>query len=300
MGTRASGTAIIQFGLVTIPTKLYVTAASESFGFNMINPKTKRRVKQILVDSETPLDANGNIEEVPRGETLRGFAYEKDQYVIFNDEELDALDAQQANTIDIAEFTPNTAFNPIAVEKSYYLSPAPGAEKPYRLLARSLRDEGMVAIGKYYARGRDNLVIVTPRGDSDYLTLYQMYYANEIRNHEYSFSAATEPEEKLLKMAKGMVKKLTTKNFDPTQYVDEYAERLRAAIETKRSGGEIAMLPQAQAGSAMDLEALLKASMEDAPETSKPTKVRAKKGAAAAKQADKTATVADKKASKKQ
>jgi DNA end-binding protein Ku len=300
MGTRASGTAIIQFGLVTIPTKLFVTASSESFGFNMINPETKRKVKQILVDSETPLDDKGNIKEVSRAGTLRGFQYEKDQYVIFNDEELDALDAKQANTIDIAEFTPATAFNPIAVEKSYYLSPAPGAEKPYRLLARALRDEGVVAIGKYYARGRDNLVLVAPRGDSDYLTLYQMYYANEIRNHEYSFSAATEPEDKLLKMAKGMVKKLTTKTFDATQYVDEYAERLRAAIETKRNGGEIAVLPQANAGQAMDLEALLEASMKDDPA---PTKVKAKKGAAAAKaasaQADKTDKPADKKASKK-
>lgn len=289
MATRASGSAVIQFGMVTIPTKLYLTASSERFSFNLISPEGNR--------CNLPTVDSVSRKEYPRSECKSGYKLEDDSYLIFSDEELDALDAQHSNTIEIAEFVENKALNPIGIEKSYYLSPDKGAEKPYRLLARALRDMNVVAVGKYFARGRDNLAIVSPRGDSDYLTLYQMYYANEVRSHEYSLSAGTEPEPKMLDMAKKLVKQMTSDTFEPTQYVDEYAERIRAAIETKRNGGEIAKPAMQAGGPAMDLAALLEASMsaDAAP------KVKTKAKELAAKPAEKAADkkpAADKKSKK--
>lgn len=252
MGARSSGSAVISFSLITVPVKLYLTAASEAFSFNMITPGGSR-VKQKLVD------AADETKEIDRKDCLKGYEYEKDKYITLTDEELKALEGDRSNTIDVAEFVEDVNFNPIAVEKCYYLAPDKGAERTYRLLSRALTDMKKIAVGKYYARGRDHLVALRANGDA--LTLFQMYYANEIRPFEYSFSSALSPTDKELELAKMLIGKFTCDKFDVTKFNDQYAERIREMIERKRSGEIIEAPKQVASAPAMDLMKLLEASL---------------------------------------
>eukprot|EP00697_Spironema_sp_BW2_P014219 gnl/Spiro4/4614_TR2305_c1_g1_i2.p2 gnl/Spiro4/4614_TR2305_c1_g1~~gnl/Spiro4/4614_TR2305_c1_g1_i2.p2 ORF type:complete len:338 (+),score=36.67 gnl/Spiro4/4614_TR2305_c1_g1_i2:2784-3797(+) len=265
---RSCGSPTISFGLLSIPTKLYLAAASESFSFNMITPLKEdaegnvsggNRVKQKLIDAVTG-------EEVQKGDCDRGYEYAKDQFVIFTDEELDSLAGEKANSIELVEFASDTVFDPLHVEKAYYLAPDKGAEKAYRLLVRTLEKTGKVAVGKWYSRGKDHLVILVPAGKDSaslHLTMFQMYYANEVRGFEYQFSDKSEPTEGEVEMAKMLISKLSTKNFDVKKYNDEFAERIRSAIDAKIADPE----QEVKAGgkstaSVVDLLALLKASLE--------------------------------------
>lgn len=256
MGARASGSAVISFSLITVPVKLYITASSESFSFNQITTDGNR-VKQKLFDAVTD-------QEVQDRATLRkGYEYTKDQYVILNDEELKALEGEKSNTIDIVEFVEDNNFNPLAVEKCYYLAPDKGAERPYRLLSRTLAHMKKIAVGKYYTRGKDHLIALKPGGapNGDQLTLFQMYYANEIRAFEYQFSDAYAPSDKEIDLAKMLIKKFATNKFDIGKYNDQYSERIRDLIERKRSGETFSAPKQMVSQPVMDLAKLLEASL---------------------------------------
>lgn len=261
MASRSCASPTISFGLLSIPTKAYLSAASESFSFNMITPNGNR-VKQKIVDAVTE-------EEVQRGECLRGYEYAKDQFVTFSDEELDALAGEKANSIELAEFASDSVFNPVQVEKAYYLAPDKGAEKAYRLLVRTLERTNKVAVGKWYTRGKDHLVILVPT--NGHLTMFQMYYANEIRAFEYQFTDRSEPSDQEVDMAKQLINKLSTKSFDVKKYNDEFAERARAAIEAKIADPENEVkVGSKSASTVIDLLAQLKASLETTPKPIEP------------------------------
>lgn len=279
MASRSCASPTISFGLLSIPTKAFLAAASESFSLNMITPNGNR-VKQKLIDAVTE-------EEVQRSECDRGYEYAKDQFVIFTDEELDSLAGEKSNSIELAEFASNSALDPLQVEKAYYLAPDKGAEKAYRLLVRILEKTGKVAVGKWYTRGKDNLVILVPTGKDStnkHLTMFQMYYASEVRTFEYQFSDKSEPSEAEIDMAKQLINKFSTENFDVKKYSDEFAERIRGAIDVKIADPEKEVKPGNKTiVPVMDLLTQLKASLKQAPKAiapavmEKPITPRAKK-----------------------
>ncbi len=259
---RSVGSPTISFGLISIPTKVYLAASGERFSFNMITPTKDdgkgnitggNRVKQKLIDAVTG-------EDVEKGDCLSGYEYAKDQYVTFTDQDIDSLAGERSNAIELQEFVDNSAFNPVQVEKCYYLAPDKGAEKSYRLLSLTMEKSGKVAVGKWYARGKDYLVILAPT--NGYLTMFQMYYANEVRAFEYQFSDKSLPSEPEIALAKKLIGQLSTKQFDVKKYNDEFAERIRAAIDVKINGGEqLAAIASAPQRNIIDLMELLKASV---------------------------------------
>jgi DNA end-binding protein Ku len=147
------------------------------------------------------------------------------------------------------------------VEKTYYLVPDKGAEKSYRLLARSMERAGKVAVGKYYARGRDNLVMIEPNNGE--LVMYQLYYQSEVRAFEYKFSNASEPGVRELELAQKLIRKLCSKGFNPSKYYDQYAERIRTAIDAKVSGdGTVKVAASKPPTEVVDLASLLERSLQ--------------------------------------
>jgi len=254
MAARAVASPMLSFGLISLPTKAYVAASGDTCSFNQITP-AGNRVKQKIVDVVTD-------KEVTRAECRKGYEYAKDQYVIFTEEEVDSLAGEKSNSIELTEFVANTHFDPLQVEKCYYLAPEKGAEKTYRLLARAMEKMDKVAIGKWYARGKDHLIMIRPTGGR--LTLFQMYYSNEVRDFEYEFSQASEPGERELELAKKLINQLTSKDkdFDATKYTDEFATRVRTAVDTKISGGTLKEIAAPAQTKVMDLAALLEASLE--------------------------------------
>lgn len=256
MPARAIASATISFGLVSIPVKLFTATSSEQVRFNMLHPETKSRVKQQYLDASTG-------EVVDRNALVKGYEYGKDQYVIFTDEELKSLEAERSSSLDIVEFVPLDSVDLLSVEKSYYLGPDKGGDKAYRLLVESMLRTSKVAVGRWAARGKEQLVVVRPYKDG--LILHQMFYANEVRAFDEIETGATfefKPIEH--ELAERLIEQLSSDAFHPENYKDEYAARVEAAVQKKVLGEQVHVSQEAPKAQIIDLFEALKRSLSDA------------------------------------
>ena len=254
---RAIAGATISFGLVSIPVKLFAaTQASASISFNMLHAKCKSRLKQQYI---CPTDN----EIVHRDDMVKGYEFAKDQYVTFTPDELKALEEKATGSIDIAEFVPLTAIDPVYFDRPYYLGPEKGGDKAYLLLAEAMRESGRAALARYAARGKQYLVMLRPSHDGRALVLQQLLYADEVRALSDVPLPDGEVREPELKLAMQLIDQIASETFDPTQYRDEVRERIQADIERKVQGQDIsqAVEPSAEPARVIDLMAALKASL---------------------------------------
>ena len=254
MPARALSTATISFGLVSIPVKLYSAAESKAaLSFNQIHKKDGSRVKQQLISSRSG-------EVVPREEIVKGYEFAKDQYVLFEAEELKALEAAATHTIDITEFLKADQIERRYLDKVYYLGTDKGGARAYKLLAQVLIDTGRVAIGKYAARGKQYLVMVRPMENG--LVMEQLHYPDELRAFsEVPIEDATlKPAE--LKLATQLVEQAASDEFKPETYKDEVRERMLALIQRKVEGEDITIAATAEPEhKIIDIMEALKASL---------------------------------------
>jgi DNA end-binding protein Ku len=254
MPARALSAATISFGLVSIPVKLYSAAESKAaLAFNQIHKKDGSRVKQQLISSRTG-------EVVPREEIVKGYEFAKDQYVLFEAEELKALEAAATHTIDITEFLKAEQIERRYLDKVYYLGTDKGGARAYKLLAQVLVDTGRVAIGKYAARGKQYLVMVRPMDNG--LVMEQLHYPDELRAFsEVPIEEATvKPAE--LALATQLVEQAASDAFKPESYKDEVRERMLKLIERKVEGEDITLAPSAEPEhKIIDIMEALKASL---------------------------------------
>jgi DNA end-binding protein Ku len=254
MPARALSTATISFGLVSIPVKLYSAAESKAaLSFNQIHKKDGSRVKQQLISSRTG-------EVVPREDIVKGYEFAKDQYVLFEAEELKALEAAATHTIDITEFLKAEQVERRYLDKVYYLGTDKGGARAYKLLAQVLIDTGRIAIGKYAARGKQYLVMVRPMENG--LVMEQLHYPDELRSFsEVPIEDATlKPAE--LKLATQLVEQAASDEFKPELYKDEVRERMLALIQRKVEGEDITLAPTAEPEhKIIDIMEALKASL---------------------------------------
>src|SRR6266498_2549621 len=173
MAPHSLGSGTISFGLVSIPVKMYTAASSGGVSFNQLHTKCGNRLRQQMF---CPVDN----EVVDRSQIVKGYEFQKDQYVRFTDEEIKSLEGEASKVIDIAEFVPLATVDPIYFEKTYYLGPDKGGEKPYRLLADAMSKSDKVALATFVMRGKESLVLVRPAQDG--LMLHTMYFADEVRD----------------------------------------------------------------------------------------------------------------------
>jgi DNA end-binding protein Ku len=254
MSARALGTASISFGLVSIPVKLYTASnSSASISFNLLHRKCGSRLKQqyICTKEETI---------VPRDEMVKGYEFNKDQYVQFTDEELKAFEEQATQTIDVVEFVPIDKVDPVYYDKPYYLGPDKGGAKPYRLLAEVMKETGRVALAKYAARGKGYLVMLRPTAEG--LVMQQLLYADEVRPFSEVPLDTAEVKEGELKLARMLVEESSSEDFRPQAYEDEVRKRVQEALDRKVSGGKFSVAaPQKKGGEIVDLMEALRASL---------------------------------------
>ena len=254
---RAIAGATISFGLVSIPVKLFAaTQASASVSFNLLHKKCNTRLKQQYI---CPTDN----EIVSRDDMVKGYEFAKDQYVTFTPDELKSLEEKATGSIDIAEFVPLAAVDPVYFDRPYYLGPEKGGDKAYLLLAEAMRESGRAALARYAARGKQYLVMLRPSLDGRGLVLQQLLYADEVRPIADVGLPDGEVREPELKLAKQLIDQIASETFDPTQYRDEVRERIQADIEKKVQGQDISEAAEAPAEPAriIDLMAALKASL---------------------------------------
>ncbi len=255
MPARAIASASISFGLVTIPVKLFpATQPSTGIHFNMLHKDCGTRLKQQYICPRDEVI-------VSREETVKGYEFAKEQYVVFTPEELKALEEKASHAIDISQFVPLDRVDPVFFDKPYFLAPDRGGEKAYQLLAEVMRQSGRTAIATYAARGKQYLVMV--RADEHGLVMQQLLYADEVRSwKEVGLPDKPELREAELKLAKQLVDQISAETFDPTQYEDEVKKRIQADIQKKIEGKEIeAPEPMSAPAQIIDLMEALKASL---------------------------------------
>ena len=251
---RAFASAQISFGLVSIPVKLFsATEASEKLSFNMIHQECGSRIQQQLF---CPKDER----TIERSEVVKGYEFSRGQYVLFTEEELKALEEKSTQTIEISEFVPREAIDPIYFAKANYIAPDKGGDRAYALLGKALEETDRWALAKYAARGKQYLVILRPLGKG--IVMQQLFYPNEIRSMQELDLGEPVIKDNELKMAVQLAEMGATDEFHPENYRDEVAERIRATIQKKIDGEEITSTeseePRAQV---IDLMEALKASL---------------------------------------
>jgi DNA end-binding protein Ku len=259
MAARPIATLTVSFGLVSIPVKLYsATEASRAISFNLLHKGCGSRLKQQYLCVKEDV-------VVPREDMVKGYEFEKDQYVMFTPEELKLLEEAGTHTADIAEFVPVESIDPVYFDKAYYLAPDKGGAKPYALLARALRESKRCALGRWAARGKQYIVMIRPSGQNgeDGLVMQQLLYAGEVRSIKELEIPDTEVKDAELKLAQQLIEQQASDKFDPSTYTDEVRARVEAAVQKKVEGHEITMAEAPEGGAeVIDLMEALRASLE--------------------------------------
>jgi DNA end-binding protein Ku len=265
MVARATSSTTISFGLVSIPIKLYTATSAQDVHFNQLHKTCGGRVKQKL---HCPVDDVF----VERGDLVKGYEFAKNQYVQFSEEELHALEAERFTTLDLVEFVPASTVDFIYIERSQYIGPDKGGEKAFNLLTKAMRQTERIAVGRYWARGKVQLVLLRPYRKG--LILHQVYYANEVRSYdEIELGPDLQFSEGEQLLAERLIEQLSSPAFGPEKYHDEYAERVRKAAEEKAAGQQITVAPEQPTAQIIDLfEALKQSLKENAPAASAPAK----------------------------
>src|SRR5262245_47040190 len=257
---RSMWKGAIQFGLVTIPVKLYVATESRAgISFNMLHEPDKSRIQMKIWCPE-------DEKIIDRGETVKGFEYAPDKYVVIDDEDLEKLPLKTVRSIEIEQFVPaddaqgQTRF----VKQAYYIEPDKVGRKAFQLLKEVLQDKGLTAICKFVIRDREALAAMNPFENT--MLLSTLYWPDEIRAIDELDLPEEEPEIKPAekKMAAQLIEAMTGE-FDPSNYRDEYREALMQVIESKIEGREVVEVEAEEEPTKLaDLMAALQASVNAA------------------------------------
>jgi DNA end-binding protein Ku len=254
---RSMWRGAIQFGLVTIPVRLYLATESKSLSFNMLHASCLNRIQQKIY-------CPYHDQVIARGDTVRGFEYAKDQYVVVTDEDLTSVPLKTVRAIEIERFVPARSADgepPRFVKQGYWLEPEAVGRKAFALLHEVLEEKGLVAICKIVIKDREALAALEPHGRT--FLLETLFWPDEIRSTAEldlpEEEVAARPAERA--MAEQLVAAMTGE-FEPDQYRDEYREALMGIIEAKVEGRETAAPAAAEPGGELiDLMAALEASV---------------------------------------
>jgi len=251
----SSWKGFLTFGLISLPIRLSPAARTERVSFNQLHRECHTRLKQ-------PLFCPTCNRIVERSEVEKGYEYEKGQYVLFSEEELKNAEPESARSMEILEFVKLAEIDPVYFDASYYIAPEEGGEKPYKLLTEAMQQAGYAGIAKVSMHNRENIVIIRPRENG--LTLHTMFYSNEIRSSEYGEAGQAEIKEAERTLARQLIENLSAP-FEPEKYRDTYQESLRALVEAKTAGREVAAVQHHAVAPVIDLMAALKKSLEKKP-----------------------------------
>ncbi|TPV92781.1 MAG: Ku protein [Myxococcales bacterium FL481] len=259
MAARATSSATIAFGLVSIPIKVYTATSSKAVRFSMLHAADKARLKQHYTCTKCE-------QKVERADTVKGYEYARGQYVVLTAEELEALEHASDKSIEIQHFVAIDSVDPVYFDKANLLGPDKGGHKAYQLLCAAMRRSRRVAVGRFAARGKHHLVLLRPHGEG--LAMHTLFYADEVRSFaEIDTGGPMAFEDAELELAEQLISQLAGGDFDPEQYEDTYRQSVLAVIDRKVAGEEVVIADAAPAREqVIDLVAALKQSLgQDAP-----------------------------------
>jgi DNA end-binding protein Ku len=276
MALRPLRNATISFGLVNIPVRFYTATKSEDVSFNLLHQSCGTRVNRKWWCPH-------HEEMIETGDMMRGYPIAKNQYVTLTDEEMEQLESDENRALEITEFVDLHQIDPVFFEKAYYLGPAPGGGKTYRLLAQAMKKQNKVAIARWISGHREHLVILRPFEEG--LILHTMYYADEVRDFSAIEVEGGEVRDKEVALAEMLIDELTEQRFDPLAYKDTYRERLMDKIRAKSEGQIIIVsepVGEEKAAEVVDLMEALRRSLDAGTPAKRAPAKRAKPKAAPA------------------
>ena len=262
----------INFGMVTIPVKLYSATEQKDVRFHLVHKKDGARIVEKRFCSEED-------KEVAWDEIAKGYEVSKGEYVVLDREEVEQAGghaAENTHTIDIGDFVEIEEIDPIYFEKSYFLEPADVGVKPFNLLRRALDETGRVAVARVTIRSKERLA--TLRTYESTMVLETMYWPDEIRSVgelDLPSGKAASPQTREIEMARTLIESLAS-HFEPEQYKDEFRGALLDLIESKMKGDQRSAKRRKPEPKVVDLMEALQASLASAKERQRPATGAAK------------------------
>lgn len=262
MAARVIWKGSISFGLVHIPVALYSAEQRDELNLSMLDRRDASPVGYKRINKTTG-------KEVQWENVVKGYEYDKGQYVVLEDEDFQQANVKATQTVEIVAFVDGADIPFMYYSKPYFLEPINKGEKVYALLRETLRSSGKVGIAKVVLRQREHLAAVLTQGDMLVLEILRFQY--ELRDPgQFTVPSADVADlgitKKELEMAQRLVVDMTEK-WAPEQYHDEYRDDLLKLIEQKVSKGSVKKAPGVTASvpksaDVIDLMALLKRSVE--------------------------------------
>ncbi|HWM25117.1 MAG TPA: Ku protein [Chthoniobacterales bacterium] len=251
---RAIWKGSISFGLVYIPIAVYPATKEEKLSFRQLRATDLSPIKYKKV-------AEADSKEVSADQIVKGFEYERGQYVVLKEEDFAKVKIESTHSIDITDFVDLGQVDPKFFYKPYFLEPQKGGEKAYALLHRALAGTGKIGIAKVVISNREHLASVKP--DGLFLILELMHFASEILSpEELKNGPVGAISEKELKMAQSLIESMSVP-WEPEKYRDEYRTAVMEMIEQKAQHKEIAgkPAPAVRATNVVDLVKVLQESL---------------------------------------
>lgn len=245
--------SVISFGMVAIPIAMYTATQDNDIHFNQLHKEDNSRIRYKKTCAHCG-------KEIVAKDIVKGFEYNKDQYVVITDDEIEKIKTEKEKSIQILHFAQLNQISPVYYEKTYQAVPEAGGEKAFELLRSALMAEQKIAIGKAVMGTKDTLMAIIPREDG--MLISTMFYADDIKALQKPYTSPDVSEQEM-NMARVLINSMDTP-FDPSKYKDEYQTKLRELIETKISGQEV-VAPEADSpNKVIDLMDALRASVENA------------------------------------
>jgi DNA end-binding protein Ku len=257
----------ISFGLVSIPVSLVTAIRKDEIKFRLLR---KDDLSPIQFKRVAAVDGK----DVPPDRIVKGFEYEKDQFVVMDSEDFQRPEAEGVHTLQLVDFVSGREIDPMFFDTPYYLVPEKAGGRAYALLTDAMSASGTVGIAKVVLRGKQHLAAIKPKGDI--LVLELMHFKEEFVEPEDVNVPKAETGKKEMEMAKALIGAMTTK-WDPDKYTDDYKSALLEVIEKKvKAGGRLGKKRSATTklpGNVVDIAEVLQRSLK---ETQRPGQSKSK------------------------
>lgn len=243
----------ISFGMVIIPVKMYLATASQAPAFHLLHKTCLTRPKQVLYCAQ-------DNEYFSTKDTVRGYEYARDRYLVFKESDFDKINVKSTHAIEIVGFVKAEEIDPIYYYGSHYLEPEELGVKPFSLLREALVKTGRAGVAKVTFQRREHLCCLRPV--EDIIALHTIHYTDEVLPRTELTPPKQELKKQELELAVSLVN-IMARSFKPEEYEDKYRLALQQVIEAKLKGEEI-KIPKEKKVEIPDLMSALKASIESA------------------------------------
>ncbi|HEX5876459.1 MAG TPA: Ku protein [Pyrinomonadaceae bacterium] len=225
-GARPFWSGTLTFGLVSVPVSLFPATKSNRASLRMLGPDGQPLARRYY--------AEDNGKDLDTDEVVRGFEVNKDKFVVVTDEELDRLAPEKTRDIDLKQFVPSESIPPLYFERGYFLTPAAGSQKAYKLLAETMEKNDLAGVATFVMRGKEYLVAIF--SEKGILRAETMRFKDELRSpSDVGLPEKKEPPKPAVSKFEKIIANKSKKKFSPAKFEDKQTESLLKLVKRKKN-----------------------------------------------------------------